>query len=72
MIVFALLSWLFLTRLNGPNVEAVQRLAGGVLEVIQAQTLAIVKPAPVGILALPLGATINIDGTAVVNRFEGP
>jgi len=52
MIIFALLFGLFLTRLNGPKVDAVQRLVDGVLEVIQALTLAIVKLAPVEIFAL--------------------
>ena len=52
VIVFALLFGLFLTRLNGPKVDAVQGLVDGVLEIIQALTLAIVKLAPVGIFAL--------------------
>jgi len=52
VITFAILFGLFLTRLNGPNVDAVQRVVDGVLEVIQSLTLAIVKLAPVGIFAL--------------------
>ncbi|MBW2522746.1 MAG: dicarboxylate/amino acid:cation symporter [Deltaproteobacteria bacterium] len=52
VIVFAILFGLFITRLNSPNVEAVQRLVDGVLEVVQALTLAIVRLAPIGIFAL--------------------
>jgi Na+/H+-dicarboxylate symporter len=52
VIVFAILFGLFLTRLNGPNVDAVHRVVDGILEIIQALTLAIVKLAPVGIFAL--------------------
>ncbi len=52
VITFAILFGLFMTRLNGPNVDAVQRVVDGVLEVIQSLTLAIVKLAPVGIFAL--------------------
>lgn len=52
VIVFAILFGVFMTRLNGPNVEAVQRVVEGVLEVIQTLTLAIVRLAPVGIFAL--------------------
>ncbi len=52
VIVFAILFGLFLTRLNGPNVDAVERVVEGILEVIQTLTLAIVRLAPVGIFAL--------------------
>jgi Na+/H+-dicarboxylate symporter len=52
VIVFALLFGLFMTRLDGPNVEAVTRVVDGVLEIIQVLTLAIVRLAPVGIFAL--------------------
>jgi proton glutamate symport protein len=52
VISFAILFGLFMTRLNGPNVDTVQRVVDGVLEVIQSLTLAIVKLAPVGIFAL--------------------
>ncbi len=52
VILFALLFGLFLTRLNGPGAEAVTRVVDGILEVIQALTLAIVRLAPVGIFAL--------------------
>ncbi len=52
VIVFAILFGLFMTRLNGPNVDAVNRVVEGVLEVIQTLTLAIVRLAPVGIFAL--------------------
>ncbi len=65
VIVFALLFGLFLTRLNGPNVDAVQRLVDGVLEVIQALTLAIVKLAPVGIFAL-LAREVARSGPGII------
>jgi Na+/H+-dicarboxylate symporter len=52
VITFAILFGLFMTRLKGPKVEAVYRVIEGVLEVIQALTLAIVRLAPVGIFAL--------------------
>jgi Na+/H+-dicarboxylate symporter len=65
VIVFALLFGLFLTRLNGPNVEAVIRLVDGVLEVIQALTLAIVKLAPVGIFAL-LAREVARSGPGII------
>ncbi len=65
VIVFALLFGLFLTRLNGPNVEAVHRLVNGVLEVIQALTLAIVKLAPVGIFAL-LAREVARSGPGII------
>ena len=65
VIVFALLFGLFLTRLNGPNVEAVKRLVDGVLEVIQALTLAIVKLAPVGIFAL-LAREVARSGPGII------
>jgi proton glutamate symport protein len=65
VIVFALLFGLFLTRLNGPNVEAVHRVVNGVLEVIQALTLAIVKLAPVGIFAL-LAREVARSGPGII------
>jgi Na+/H+-dicarboxylate symporter len=65
VIVFALLFGLFLTRLNGPNVEAVKRMVDGVLEVIQALTLAIVKLAPVGIFAL-LAREVARSGPGII------
>jgi len=65
VIVFALLFGLFVTRLNGPNVDAVQRLVDGVLEVIQALTLAIVKLAPVGIFAL-LAREVARSGPGII------
>ena len=52
VIFFAMLFGLFLNRLKGPNVESVQHVIDGVLEVIQALTLAIVKLAPIGIFSL--------------------
>ena len=65
VIVFALLFGLFLTRLNGPNVDAVHRLVDGVLEVIQALTLAIVKLAPIGIFAL-LAREVAESGPGII------
>jgi len=65
VIVFALLFGLFLTRLNGPNVDVVHRLVNGVLEVIQALTLAIVKLAPVGIFAL-LAREVARSGPGII------
>ncbi len=65
VIVFAILFGLFLTRLNGPNVDAVQRVVDGVLEVIQALTLAIVKLAPVGIFAL-LAREVARSGPGII------
>jgi Na+/H+-dicarboxylate symporter len=65
VIVFALLFGLFLTRLNGANIEAVKRVVDGVLEVIQALTLAIVKFAPVGIFAL-LAREVARSGPGII------
>ncbi len=65
VIVFALLFGLFLTRLNGPNVDSVHRLVDGVLEIIQALTLAIVKLAPVGIFAL-LAREVARSGPGII------
>jgi proton glutamate symport protein len=52
VIAFAILFGLFMTRVTGPNVDSVQRVVNGVLEVIQKLTLAVVRLAPVGIFAL--------------------
>lgn len=65
VIVFALLFGLFLTRLNGESVRAVHRVVDGVLEIIQALTLAIVRLAPVGIFAL-LAREVGRNGVGVV------
>ena len=65
VIVFALLFGLFLTRLNGPNVDSVHRVVDGVLEIIQALTLAIVKLAPVGIFAL-LAREVARSGPGII------
>jgi len=65
VIVFALLFGLFLTRLNGPNVDSVHRMVDGVLEIIQALTLAIVKLAPVGIFAL-LAREVARSGPGII------
>ena len=65
VIVFALLFGLFVTRLNGPNVDAVNRLVDGVLEIIQALTLAIVKLAPIGIFAL-LAREVARSGPGII------
>jgi Na+/H+-dicarboxylate symporter len=65
VIVFAILFGLFLTRLNGPSVDAVQRVVDGILEIIQALTLAIVKLAPVGIFAL-LAREVARSGPGII------
>ncbi len=65
VIVFALLFGIFLTRLNGPNVDSVHRVVDGVLEIIQALTLAIVKLAPVGIFAL-LAREVARSGPGII------
>ncbi len=65
VIVFALLFGLFLTRLNGSNVDTVKRVVDGVLEIIQALTLAIVKFAPVGIFAL-LAREVARSGPGII------
>ncbi len=65
VIVFALLFGLFLTRLNGPNVDAVHRVVDGILEIIQALTLAIVKLAPIGIFAL-LAREVARSGPGII------
>lgn len=65
VIVFALLFGLFLTRLNGPNVDAVHRMVDGVLEIIQALTLAIVRLAPLGIFAL-LAREVARSGPGII------
>ena len=65
VIVFAILFGLFLTVLNGPNVESVHRVIDGVLEVIQALTLAIIKLAPVGIFAL-LAREVARSGPGII------
>ncbi len=65
VIVFALLFGLFLTRLNGSNVEAVHRVVDGVLEIVQALTLAIVKLAPFGIFAL-LAREVARSGPGII------
>jgi Na+/H+-dicarboxylate symporter len=65
VIVFAILFGLFLTRLNGPNVESVQRVVDGILEIIQTLTLAIVKLAPIGIFAL-LAREVARSGPGII------
>jgi Na+/H+-dicarboxylate symporter len=65
VIVFALLFGLFLTRLNGPNVDSVHRVVDGVLEIIQALTLAIVRLAPLGIFAL-LAREVARSGPGII------
>ncbi len=65
VIVFAVLFGLFLTRLNGPNVDTVHRVVDGILEIIQALTLAIVKLAPVGIFAL-LAREVARSGPGII------
>ncbi len=68
VIFFAILFGLFLVRLNGPNVDAVQRVMEGALEVIQALTLAIVKLAPVGIFALLVREVVR-SGPELIMRL---
>jgi proton glutamate symport protein len=65
VIFFALLFGLFLTRLNGPNVDAVRRMVDGVLEIIQTLTLAIVKLTPIGIFAL-LAREVAVSGPGII------
>ncbi len=65
VIVFAILFGVFLTLLNGPGVEAVKKVVDGVLEIIQALTLAIVKLAPVGIFAL-LAREVARSGPGII------
>ena len=65
VIVFAILFGLFLTRLNGPNVDAVHRVVDGILEIIQKLTLAIVTLAPVGIFAL-LAREVARSGPGII------
>lgn len=65
VIFFALLFGLFMTRLKGTAIESVQRIVDGVLQVIQALTLAIVRLAPVGIFAL-LAREVARSGPGVI------
>ncbi len=65
VIVFAILFGLFITRLKGPNVDLVQRMVDGVLEIIQALTLAVIKLAPVGIFAL-LAREVAHSGPGII------
>ena len=65
VIVFAILFGLFITRLKDPNVELVHRLVDGVLEIIQALTLAIVRLAPIGIFAL-LAREVAHSGPGII------
>jgi len=52
VITFALLFGVFLSRLNTEGSDSVRRIVKGMLEVIQALTLAIIRLAPIGIFAL--------------------
>ncbi len=65
VIVFALLFGLFLTRLKSPRVDSVQRVVDGILDIIQALTLSIVKLAPVGIFAL-LAREVARSGPGII------
>jgi proton glutamate symport protein len=65
VIVFAILFGLFITRLKSPNVDLVQRVVDGVLEIIQALTLAVVKLAPIGICAL-LAREVAHSGPGII------
>ncbi|MBN2321984.1 MAG: dicarboxylate/amino acid:cation symporter [Acidobacteria bacterium] len=65
VIFFALLFGLFITQLKGPGVESVKKVVDGVLEIIQALTLAIVKLAPIGIFAL-LAREVARSGPGII------
>jgi proton glutamate symport protein len=65
VIVFAILFGIFITRLKGPNVDLIQRTVDGVLEIIQALTLAVVKLAPIGIFAL-LAREVAHSGPGII------
>jgi len=65
VITFAILFGLFMTRVTGPNVEALDRVINGVLEVIQRLTLAVVRLAPVGIFAL-LAREVSRSGLDII------
>lgn len=65
VIFFAILFGLFMMRLEGTVVENVRTFIDGVLEIIQKLTLAIVKLAPVGILAL-LAREVARSGPGVI------
>ena len=65
VIVFAILFGLFLIRVNSDATAAVHRVVEGVLEVIQAMTLAIVKLAPIGIFAL-LAREVAKSGPGII------
>jgi len=68
VIFFAILFGLFMVKLNSLNVDAVQRVMEGALEVIQALTLAIVKLAPIGIFAL-LAREVVRSGPELIMRL---
>ena len=61
ILVFAILFGLFMTRVTGPDVDAVQRIVNGVLEVIQKLTLAVVRDQPEGHRACRSIGTGNND-----------
>jgi proton glutamate symport protein len=65
VIFFALLFGIFLTRLKGPDAESVKKVINGILEVIQALTLAIVRLAPIGIFAL-LAREVARSGPGII------
>ena len=65
VIFFALLFGIFLTRLKSPEAESVQKVINGILEVIQALTLAIVRLAPIGIFAL-LAREVARSGPGII------
>lgn len=65
VITFALLFGLFLTRIDSEAGRTVHRVVDGVLEVVQKLTLAIVRLAPLGILAL-LAREVARTGAEVI------
>ncbi|MCK5379570.1 MAG: dicarboxylate/amino acid:cation symporter [Acidobacteria bacterium] len=68
VITFALLFGLFLSQMNGEGPAAVLRVVRGVLEVIQALTLGVVKLAPIGIFAL-LAREVARSGVAIFSEL---
>ncbi|MCD4749559.1 MAG: dicarboxylate/amino acid:cation symporter [Thermoanaerobaculales bacterium] len=68
VITFAILFGLFLAKLDGERVKDVHRLVTGVLEVIQALTLGIVKLAPVGIFSL-LAREVARSGVSIFREL---
>lgn len=68
VITFALLFGLFLSQMNGEGPAAVLKVVRGVLEVVQALTLGVVKLAPIGIFAL-LAREVARSGVAIFQEL---